>query len=96
MTATAGELAAFERARNQGTVAAVEAFLRDYPGSGLTRRMLVDQSPATLQGIDDGLVAELDPSIVNSLPFRVKQLLGILVPATVQEDRPGPSDGYSG
>jgi hypothetical protein len=95
-TATAAETALYERARDQGTVAAAEEFLRTYPNSNLIARLLRGLSGATLQRINDDIVAQLDPRVVNTLPFNVKQALGIVTRSAGRDDDSSPSDGYSG
>jgi hypothetical protein len=101
---TAEEAALFERARSLGTVAAAEQFLRAYPNSELVRSLLMRLPRTTLRGIDDSLVEKLSPSMINSLPFSVKQALGVEAGRENDSDqsgsgsgsRSGSSDGYSG
>lgn len=98
VTATAEEAALFERARSLGTVAAAEQFLRAYPDSELVRSLLTRLPQTTLRGIDDGLVDEIPQSVINSLPFSVKQSLGVQTEERSGGDSggSGASDGYSG
>ncbi len=97
ITASPDEIAAFEAAKSQGTVASVEQFLRSYPDSMLVRKLLQDQSPATLSRISDAVVQGLSPAVVSSLSPGVKQALGIQADRGDGGDgREGASDGYSG
>ena len=90
---TAEETALFERALSQGTVASAEQFLTTYPDSQLVRSLLTRSNRTTLRGINDKIVDDLSPSVVNSLPFDVKQALGI---ETERSGDSGSSNGYSG
>ncbi|MEP2029784.1 MAG: hypothetical protein ABJI96_13870 [Paracoccaceae bacterium] len=90
---TAEETALFERALSQGTVASAEQFLTTYPDSELVRSLLTRSTRTTLRGIDDKVVDDLSPSVVNSLPYDVKQALGI---ETERSGDAGGSNGYSG
>lgn len=97
ITASPDEIAAFEAAKSQGTVASVEQFLRSYPDSALVRKLLQDQSPATLSRISDAVVRDLSPAVVNSLSPGVKQALGLQVDQGDGNDgRESASDGYGG
>lgn len=96
VTATADEFALFERARDSRTVASAEEFLQSYPNSELIRRLLLNLPSSTLRGISDQIVAQLKPATVNTLPFRVKQALGVLVQDSGGQGDSGPGDGYSG
>lgn len=87
------ERAAFQRAQDAGTVSAVEEFLRAYPNGDLVRRLLTTVSPATLRRIDRGLVARISPSVLSSLPFDVRQALGVPLSSDSENN---PDDGYSG
>lgn len=92
---SAEEAAAFERARSLGTVPAAEQFLRTYPNSELVRSLLRRLPRTTLRGIDDELVEKISPAVINSLPFSVRQALGVSVENESNGDS-GASDGYSG
>lgn len=87
------ERAAFQRARDAGTVSAVEDFLRAYPNGELVRRLLTTVSPATLRRIDRGLVSQISPSVIGSLPFDVRQALGVKLR---NDSESAAVDGYSG
>lgn len=91
------EAALFERARSQGTVAAAEQFLQEYPNSQLVRSLLTRLPSGTLRRIDRDLVRKLSPSLVRTLPFNVKQALGVTTrQADVDDGAAAPDDGYSG
>lgn len=96
VAATTSEVALFERAKSLGSVAGAEEFLRTYPNSNLTRSLLRDLPTTTLRRIDDGLVEALDPAVVDTLPFRVKQALGTTTQNGSGGDNSGSGDGYSG
>ncbi|WP_299950326.1 hypothetical protein [uncultured Ruegeria sp.] len=97
ITASPDEVAAFEAAKSQGTVASVEQFLRSYPDSALVRKLLQDQSTTTLRRINEGVVRNLSPAVVSSLSPRVKQALRLDIDSGAgNEGRSGASDGYSG
>lgn len=95
---TPEEAALFERARSTGTVAAAEQFLRTYPKSELVRSLLTRLPRTTLRGIDDQLVDKISPAVISSLPFNVKQALGVRAEHESNGDSggSGASDGYSG
>ena len=98
VTATAEEAALFERARSLGTVAAAEQFLRAYPDSDLVRSLLTRLPRNTLRGIDEGVVDGIPQSMISSLPFSVKQALGVQneLESSGESRDSGASDGYSG
>lgn len=96
ITATEEDRALFERARELGTAAAAEEFLQTSTNRDLTRRLLHELPTATLQRIDDEIVDQLDPAVVNTLPFYVKQALGVRSQVYESDGGSSPSDGYSG
>ncbi len=92
--ATADEAAQFERARELQTVASAEAFLQTYPNSNLTGRLLRALPSPILRRINDEIVNKIDPSVIDDLPFRVKQALGFIMRNESSDGN--SSDGYSG
>ena len=97
VSATAEEAALFKRANSLRTVAAAEQFLRAYPDSELVRSLLTRLPQSTLRGIDGEVVDEIPRSVINSLPFNVKQALAVQTERQGNvSGNSGPSDGYSG
>lgn len=90
------EAAAFRRARDAGTVAAAEEFLRAYPDGALVRRLLNTADLALVQQISPAVVSQLNDATVQALPFRVRQALGVTGQPVGDDGGSAPSDGYSG
>jgi hypothetical protein len=97
VSAPANERSAFDMAVASRSPADAEAFLRNYPDSELVRTLLTRLPVPTLQRIDDDAVALVSPTVLNLLPFHVRQALGLIAPSS--NDRSSSSsgsDGYSG
>ncbi len=93
----ADERSAFDMALASRSSADAEAFLRKYPSSPLVRTLLLRLPPATLRRIDRDAVDDVSPSLLNALPFHVRQALGLIVPSDNDSSSSSSgSDGYSG
>jgi hypothetical protein len=92
----AAERSAFDAALASRSAADAEAFLRRYPDSELVRTLLVRLPTPALQRIDRGAVDLVGSSLLNGLPFRVKQALGLIVESDNGNGSSSSDDGYSG
>jgi hypothetical protein len=93
---SATERALFDQASQTGNPALVNQFLSSYPDSSLSRLLLNQLPPITLQQVDRSILGGLSQTTLRGLNSSARSSLGIgtFVAPAGQEDEDG--DGYAG